>query len=334
MRGLVTFTALVALLRAAAADAGTLFIAVPAKAAPCDFEQIAAALHAQLPGVVIVPGIGQTAGQARGGDVTLAFSTGSDSWELTVAAPGEKELRREIPAPGSECGALAETSALIVERYLESIAWSPEPAVVTPLPPPPPPIPWQLAVSLGAGGYLGRDLPAPLGALEVGVRHGRWQLTAGLAAPFLGGAFGEVNLTSTALEPVDEPTNGTLQEWLYAVDLALTYRWPLPVGILAIGVEPGVELVREVPSAPTTPLPSSTPPLPLFGAATSLAASPDLGLSAAFELPLSNRFYLGIRLRGRVMAIQTTFSAPGENGTLVTSRVDGDATLGVTAVLF
>ena len=302
------------------ARAGTLSVALPAEAAPCDFGQIAQALQAQLPGAVVVEGPARAQGE-----VAIAFATGRETWRLTVGAPGAAELQRELPAPGTECTALAETSALIIERYLDSIAWTPEPAVVTPLPPPPPPLPWQLVLGVGVGGYLGRALIAPLGELDVGARRGRWQLTAGLASPLLGSVAGQVSLSTPTAVP-DLPTTGTLQSWLFAMDVALAYRVPLRLGTVAFGIEPGAELVRAVPS------PTSHPPL--FSDATSLAASPDVGLSAAFEVPLSARLSMGIRVRARAMALQTTFAAPGENGRLVTSWVDGDATLGLTAVLF
>ena len=320
MRGLGSSAALAALLAAGVAQGGTLSVALPAEAGPCDFGQLAVALQAQLPGAVVVQGPTPSPD-----NVAIVFSAGRQTWQLRVAAPGAQELRRELPAPGSECTALAETSALIIERYLESIAWTPEPAVVTPLPPPPPPLPWQLVLDLGVGGYLGRALVAPLGELAVGARHGRWQLTAGLASPLLGPVAGQVALSTMQALP-DLPTTGTIQSWLFAVDAALAYRVPLPFGTAAFSLEPGVELVRAVPS------PTSHPPL--FSDATSLAASPDLGLSAAYEVPLSARISLGIRVRARAMAVQTVFAAPGENGRLVTSWVDGDATLGVTALLF
>ena len=170
------------LLHAGVATAGTLFIALPEKADPCDFEQIASALRTRVPGAVIVLGLGED----RPGDVAIGFDRGSDTWTLTLTAVGSNPLKREIPAPTSECLAFAETSALIVERYLESIAWTAAPALVSPLPPPPPRIPWNFIAALGAGGYLGQPGAAPDGDFELGVRHGRWQLTADLAAPLLG----------------------------------------------------------------------------------------------------------------------------------------------------
>ena len=97
----------------------------PEKADPCDFERIASALRTRVPGAVIVLGLGED----RPGDVAIGFDRGSDTWTLTLTAVGSNPLKCEIPAPTSECLAFAETSALIVERYLESIAWTAAPAL-------------------------------------------------------------------------------------------------------------------------------------------------------------------------------------------------------------
>jgi hypothetical protein len=85
---------------------------------------------------------------------------------------GRERLHRtlELPAGSKDCKALAETAALIVERYLVTLAYEPPP------PPPPPPAPaappprrWEVSVAgswrPGADGW---------GGFEVGGRVGRW----------------------------------------------------------------------------------------------------------------------------------------------------------------
>lgn len=310
------------LLPASVATAGTLFVAVPERADPCDFDQLAAALRARVAGAVIVPGLGH----GRPGDVEVAFERGAESWTLTLDAAGNNRLTRELPAPGDECVAFAETSALIVERYLKTIAWIAEPTTVTPLPPPPPPIPLQLVAGLGLGGYAGLPGAAPDADLEIGLRRGPLELTVDVAAPLLGPFFG-----ARAFSVNDQAdlyvTSGQLQMWAFVGSLFAAYRVALPVGEFVGGVGPDVELVTTTIANPSH----------VIGARSSLAATPGAALLAGYDYPLNSRVSLGFRVTGRALLSQTSFTvgAPSPSPpTLQTSRVEGDATLRLTAIVF
>jgi hypothetical protein len=104
---------------------------------------------------------------------------------LTDAAGGVKLERWLTISEGEgtkDCAALAQTAALIVDRYLTELDYRPPPPPVEPPPPPPPLGRWELAASgawvpgrsgLGAfelGGRVGRQLGARRVVLALGVR--------------------------------------------------------------------------------------------------------------------------------------------------------------------
>ena len=118
-------------------------IAVVAPAGPDDGcpspKQVSEAVGARLPGMV------QPLGQApRPGGLRLAVSAeagGTVRVDVTDQG-GAALLRRVLPAvrgAGGDCAALAETVALIVERYWREVGYDAPP--LAPAPPPPPPAP-------------------------------------------------------------------------------------------------------------------------------------------------------------------------------------------------
>jgi hypothetical protein len=172
-------------------------------------DQLAEALAARMPGVVARPGHEPAAGPpttppptplhlavtltpegvAR---VTMTDATGALRLERDLDLPGSAATPGEPPRPpherGAACATLAETIALIVERYMRHIGYHepPPPTLVeTPLPPPPlepprpprgarlglgasarPPwgMPWRLEPELSGGARLGHlDVSATFG---------------------------------------------------------------------------------------------------------------------------------------------------------------------------
>ena len=126
-------------------------------------RQVSDALQGHLPGLV------QPAAAGRPDALRAVLEVPSDGTVVhfsLVDARGDVQLRRSIPAPGrgrpaSECVALAETLAEIVERYLSSVEYHasetappPPPTAVTPAPPPPPPPPGGRAGFVFLGGAL------------------------------------------------------------------------------------------------------------------------------------------------------------------------------------
>jgi hypothetical protein len=113
---------------------------VPDQACPAS-RQVTEALSARLPGVVL------PAGQAaRPGMVRLAVTVDATGIRIDLADPdGTPLLHRALPAraPG-ECAALADTIALIIERYWREVGYDAPPLqapAAAPPPSPPPPAP-------------------------------------------------------------------------------------------------------------------------------------------------------------------------------------------------
>jgi len=111
-------------------------------------RQVSDALQSHLPGLV------QPAAAGRADALRAVLDIPSDGTVVhfsLVDARGDVQLRRSIPAPGrgrpaTECVALAETLAEIVERYLNSVQYQasetappPPPTVVAPAPASAPP---------------------------------------------------------------------------------------------------------------------------------------------------------------------------------------------------
>lgn len=105
-------------------------IAVKNTGAHCPTSpQISAAIEARLPGLLVPP---EQSGLPEALLLSLSSDpTGTQSFTL-VDHDQQVRLRRELPRPASadpsECPALAETVALMVERYLQELGYHVEPA--------------------------------------------------------------------------------------------------------------------------------------------------------------------------------------------------------------
>ncbi len=156
---------------------------------------------------------------------------------------GETRLQRALPPGGpGDCAALAETAALIVQRFLTELD---EPVVESP--PPSPPLPlvvrapagperrWDL--SLASAWRMGSEV---WGALALGARagrllsSGRWLVAGGVG---LGG--------EAALAPVGMDYRGTARARQLPVDLGLWWRTPgWRRAELQIGAGGGLDVTR------------------------------------------------------------------------------------------
>jgi hypothetical protein len=179
-------------------------------------RQVNEAISARLPGVLVpAPAKPQEGllvlGLAGGKSAPLTFTL--------VDSKGEVRLERALPPArndiAGDCAALAETVALIVERYLQDLGYQDR---VAP-PPPPPPAPhvplWELF--LGATWQPGSDgLASYEGRLGVGRVLGR---RGGLVLELTGGARGPSDHTWGV------GVSGQL--WRFPVELRLFGRWPL-----------------------------------------------------------------------------------------------------------
>ena len=104
------------------------------------------------------------------GDLGVSLrSARGDRWRLrVVGAAGRAMLAREILAADPGCEAVAETAAIILERYLTAIAWRGQDPRLQPA---------SLAVSAGVGRRPGG------GPLAMGAGLAAWAEFPGLAAP-------------------------------------------------------------------------------------------------------------------------------------------------------
>ena len=211
------------------ARAGTLWIAFPARADPCGFDQLASALRARLPGVEIRPGVHDVGPS----DADVALDLRDDQWSLRVAAAGEQELRRELPPPGADCLALSETAALMVERYLDDLRWTGISAVVAAVPAPTPAPPVQAIVEIGGGAVLGALGLTPAAELDLGVRRGPWQLEA----------TGEAARSGQLAFAASDPGPGDLSLSTALAQLSIGRLFGVGFGALRLEVTPGAELL-------------------------------------------------------------------------------------------
>jgi hypothetical protein len=174
-------------------------------------SELAEALAARMPGVVAQA----PAPDARPFRLRLTLSAQGVARVALTDAEGALRLERELDLPkggatagtprerAAACAALAETVALIVERYMRHIGYHepPPPALIEPnasAPPPPPPTPLGPAGRLGLGAAVRPPLGASwrfepevtgavrLGHLEVGASAGA-DLPANGGVPKSGG---------------------------------------------------------------------------------------------------------------------------------------------------
>jgi hypothetical protein len=152
-------------------------------------RQVADALQAHLPGQIQSADRGW--GAARSETLHALLDVPADGTVVhfsLVDGRGDLQLRRSIPAPGrgrplSECLALAETLAVIVERYLSSVPYQ---ASETEPPPAPAdvPSPSRPDAPSVAGGRSG--------SIFVG---GTWQMSSTTPSLFEANLGGEIELT-------------------------------------------------------------------------------------------------------------------------------------------
>src|SRR3954471_8557055 len=111
----------------------------PEQACPAS-RQVTEALSARLPGVVLPSGQA-----ARPGMVRLVVTVDATGVRIDLSdAEGAPLLHRALPARGpDECAALADTIALIIERYWREVGYDAPPLQAPAAPPPPaaPPAP-------------------------------------------------------------------------------------------------------------------------------------------------------------------------------------------------
>lgn len=129
--------ALAMLAQAAVQPAATLRIRVEgAREGGClSSELLELAVRRQLPGVAIAPG-----GPLEGDDLEALFQEVGDGWTMKVArADGQPAMSRSVASGSGPCASIADTFALMLDRYLEEINWKGRPVQLGLLPPPEPP---------------------------------------------------------------------------------------------------------------------------------------------------------------------------------------------------
>ena len=158
-------------------------------------RQVNEAIAGRLPGV-LVPA--PSPGAAGVLELRLNESATEHSF-VVVDGTGTVRLSRPMPPPppaARDCEALAETVALIVDRYLQQLAYQDRQAAPPPPPAPPPrPRRWELFAGgtwLPASGEQG-DMASYEGALGLGREldsPGRWGLEATTAGARTRGGSG------------------------------------------------------------------------------------------------------------------------------------------------
>jgi hypothetical protein len=306
----------VSTLLAASAHAGTVWVALPERAAPCELEQVAVALRARLPGAQVLPGHPSELSSPQ-----VVLDRTSDAWTLEVRAPGHPALKRDLPDPGSDCVALSEAAALMTDRYLESIQWSAGAVSVDPFAPAEGPpdggvaesTPLQGVAEIGGGIGLGDLGVAPVAQLDLGAAWGAWRFeAAGLYQ-----APGQLTLVGPTTAP------GFLHEQVAAFQAAAGRRFELGWGALRVEATPGAELFWVWGSGTR-----------VFQRKSALSALPFLGLRLGYELTFARRLSVCLRVQARAPLGQDQFSVQGYLPTITTQRVDGDAGLALGYLFF
>ncbi len=101
-------------------------------ALPCPAgTRLLAALKRQLPATMVTDGA-----VSGSDDLAVVLRHGPGGWTLRVARPGGAVVfERTLDLRQENCSAIAETCALIVERFLAEIAWRGRASAITRLPP-------------------------------------------------------------------------------------------------------------------------------------------------------------------------------------------------------
>jgi hypothetical protein len=298
--------------------------APPPDAAECPAPaQQAAALNALVPGISTAPPASFPLTLANGLRLGLSTSREGDVRVEIADAEGEIVLHRLLPAPprgrAPDCAALAETIALIVDRYLHDVGYEaptpppPPPPEPSPAPPPAPPtvvraaeppaepaahVIWRLGVA--GSGRRG----------DVGGFDGDADLALGLEGAGDGPRWG--GRLSAGYAPREQAAWFDKSATLRRVPLRLGVYLGLPAGPgrFEPGLGAGADLFIVSASGP--------------GTTGGVHPSPSGDLSVAYTLPLIGGAYL--RLLSRVaLAVPYVFKALEVSTVWGTPRVYGEA---------
>jgi len=212
-------------------------------------RQVTDALAARLPGVVLPFGLASRPGMLR-----LAIATDASGIRIDLADPDGAPLLHRVLAVArapSECAALGDTIALIIERFWREVGYEPPPLQPPPSPPPaapPPPPPAQAAPPPAAAVTKQAPPPAP-GHAGVPFRAAVAAAIAGRAGD-AGTRDASVMLAVSAEGRLGVRLSGGVSNGssaaLNSVDQATFRRYPLRLGVylpirLALGqLEPGL----------------------------------------------------------------------------------------------
>jgi hypothetical protein len=269
-------------------------------------DLVAESLAARMPGVVARPGhepgpntlrLGLTVGDDGVAHVTMTDSTGALRLERDLELPkGSGATGGANGGPGAHprpaphdrsggCAALADTIALIVERYMRHIGYHepPPPVLVQPAPPPPPPVAPPPPEEAGPGVRLGVGFAARLPV------NAPWRFEPELLAAVSLGPL-ELSLSAGFGLPREQPvpatapaTSGTFT-WM-TVPVRASAGWALPVGrrlVVAPALGAGVDLVLASTSG-------------IGATRRSSALEPVLEGGVSATLQLTRRVWIGLR---------------------------------------
>jgi hypothetical protein len=287
--------------------------------------QLAAALNALVPGLAPAAPTAMPLPLASGGRIGVTTLPEGDVRVDLVDAQGEVALHRVLPAPprgrAPDCPALAETIALIVDRYLHDVGYE-----APPLPPPAPkPAPPPAAIEAPPTAVV----VAPAAAPAVAPRA-QWRAGVGAAARRgdAGGFDGDADLAlSVESTAVGAHFGGRLSagyapalDARWADKAATLRRLPLRLGLyLGIPAGPG-QVEPGVGAGLDVFIVSVSGP----GSASGTHTSPSADLALGYALPLTGPLYL--RLLSRIaLAVPYTFTALEVPRVWGTPRVYGEA---------
>ena len=294
----------------ATADAPTLRVSLPdSGASPCTSTRVLSSIRARQPGIDLRLG-----GAVRPGDASAVLAPLDGRWGLTVEGAGLAPLRRQLPAPGTDCVATADTAALMIDRYLDDIHWSGRRAAFADL---------QHRPIEGVA-ELGSSVAAsPVGALpsielDLGARRGPWQLGVG----------GSLAVPEKNAFPASASFAGSYSAQMASARVVASWRPRLGPGVARVELAPGAELFWVGASYPQATR--------LFQNHPAFDAAPYLGLRVGYELALPARFAVALRAEGRALLRQPTFGVEGEPGipAIAAGPVDGNVTLALSRSFF
>jgi hypothetical protein len=285
---------------------------------------LAAALNAVMAGLVPSAQPAMPVALANGGHLGVTTSSEGDVRVDLVDAQGEVVLHRVLPAPprghAPDCPALAETIALIIDRYLHDVGYE-----VPPLPPPapkpasPPPVPEEPPSAIAVAPPAAAPAPKALWRIglgggarvgDAGGLGGDGDLVLGLE-PSATGVHGGVRLSAGYAPPT---------EARWADKTATLRRIPLRLGLyLAVPAGPG-QLEPGIGLGADVFIVSVNGP----GAASGYHSAPAGDLALGYAISLTGPLYL--RILSRVaLAVPYTFAALEVPQVWETPRVYGEA---------